>query len=174
MKRMIDELTESFFLAVGNGLPRFNRLNKFRAVFYKWAGIKLSKNVVVWKGVDIHPVGSASSLVIGEGSFVNKNFRVTMPENVSVNIGKNVAIGPNVSIETMNHNIKWDEKDHWGAIASSVSIGDKCWIGARVVILGGVTIGKGSVIAAGAIVNKDVPPGTLVGGVPAKFIRKIN
>ena len=58
--------------------------------------------------------------------------------------------------------------------ARPVDIGEDTWLGAGVIVLGGVTIGDGAIVAAGAVVNKDVPPFTIVGGVPAKFIRKLD
>ena len=58
-------------------------------------------------------------------------------------------------------------------LTQPIKIGDGCWLGARVTVLGGVEIGAGCVIAAGALVNKDVPPNELWSGVPARFIRKL-
>lgn len=56
---------------------------------------------------------------------------------------------------------------------SPVSIGNKVWVGANVTILPGISLGDGAIIAAGAVVTKDVAPGTIVGGVPAKFIKEV-
>jgi maltose O-acetyltransferase len=86
-------------------------------------------------------------------------------------IGKNCAIGPRVSIETVNHNLLWTSTDKWGAATASVYIGDRVWIGSGEIVLPGVTIGNDSVIAAGAVVTKSFPENSIVGGVPAKLIR---
>lgn len=88
-------------------------------------------------------------------------------------IGKNVMMAPEVTILTLSHN--YHKKDipiiKQGSTANEVIINDNVWIGYRAIILPGVTIGKGSVIAAGAVVTKDVQENTVVGGVPAKFIK---
>ena len=73
----------------------------------------------------------------------------------------------------MNHSVVLLEKNKRGGFPKSVVIEDDVWIASRVSILPGVTVGKGSVIAAGAVVTKDVPPSSLVGGIPARIIRTI-
>lgn len=87
----------------------------------------------------------------------------------SIKIGKNVAIAENVTIrDDNNHTILYD-----GYIKSKpIEICDNVWIGMNVTILKGVTVGEGSVIAAGSVVTKDVPPHSLVAGVPAKIIKE--
>jgi len=91
-----------------------------------------------------------------------------------VHIGSDVLMGPDVKIITRNHlfedpTIRISDQ---GTVFQAVTIDDDVWIGANVVILPGVNVGKGSVIAAGAIVTKDIMPFTIVGGVPAKTIDK--
>ena len=88
-------------------------------------------------------------------------------------IGSDVMMGPDCMIYTRNH--RFDRLDipmreqGYGPV-EPVEIGDDCWIGGRVTILPGVHVGNGAVIAAGAVVTKDVPPYAVVGGVPAKII----
>ena len=88
-------------------------------------------------------------------------------------IGSDVMMGPDCVIYTRNH--RFDRLDipmreqGYGPV-EPVEIGDDCWIGGRVTILPGVHVGNGAVIAAGAVVTKDVPPYAVVGGVPAKII----
>ncbi len=88
-------------------------------------------------------------------------------------IGNNVMMAPEVTILTLSHN--YHRKDipiiKQGFNVNQVVINDDVWIGYRAIILPGVTVGKGSVIAAGAVVTKDIEPNTVVGGVPAKFIK---
>jgi acetyltransferase-like isoleucine patch superfamily enzyme len=90
-----------------------------------------------------------------------------------IEIGSNVMMGPRVNLLSEQHNF-----DNAGATMKSqgvsrsfIRIEDDCWIGANSTVLAGVTVGKGSIIAAGAVVTKDVPPNTIVGGVPARIIR---
>jgi len=83
-------------------------------------------------------------------------------------------IGPNTMLRTANH--KFDESNNeirnQGHTYDDIIIEDNVWIGANCVILSGVRIGKAAVIAAGAVVNKDVQSFTLVGGVPAKLLKR--
>ena len=93
----------------------------------------------------------------------------------SVIIGNDVIIGPNTSIFSENHNFK--NKSilirKQGVTRKGVTIEDNVWVGAGVVILDGVKIGKGSVISAGSVVNKNVDNYTVVGGIPARLIKKL-
>ena len=102
--------------------------------------------------------------------------RVSIYDNALVTIGDGVLIGPDVSICTTTH--PTDSKGRKEAQGTSYSLPIRieadCWIGARVTILAGVTIGRGATVAAGAVVHRDVESETLVGGVPAKFIRSLN
>lgn len=90
-----------------------------------------------------------------------------------IEIGDNVMMSPRVSIYSENHNFSETEFPmiEQGVTRSFVKIEDDCWIAANAVILAGVTVGKGSVVAAGSIVTKDVPPYSIVAGNPAKIIK---
>lgn len=80
-------------------------------------------------------------------------------------------IGMNVNIATLNHGLSLDTRPI--TYPAPVRIGKNVWIGSNAIILADVTIGDGAVIAAGALVNKDIPPMVVVGGVPAKVIKEI-
>ncbi|MUH58820.1 sugar O-acetyltransferase [Bifidobacterium canis] len=108
---------------------------------------------------------------VGENFLANYN--VTILDIAPVNIGDYVMIGPNTLIVTVNHPLSpMGRRKHLG-IAKPVTIGDDVWIGGGCTILPGVTIGNNVVVAAGAVVTKDVPSNCVVAGVPAKVIRQL-
>lgn len=92
-----------------------------------------------------------------------------------VSIGSHVNLAQGITVTALNHNFKDPDKriDEQGVSTNPVTIGNDIWIGANAVILPGVTIGDHSVVAAGAVVTKDIPPHSLVAGVPAKVIKQI-
>lgn len=92
-----------------------------------------------------------------------------------VSIGNHVNLAQGITVTALNHNFSDPDKriDEQGISTAAVSIDDDVWIGANAVVLPGVTIGNHSVVAAGAIVTKDVPQGSLVAGVPAKILKQI-
>ncbi len=119
--------------------------------------------------------GLKGKLQIGDNSFVG-DFSI-LDMSAGINIGNNVALGPRCTIYTHDHDYTtanvvapWKGK----ANAKPVVIEDSVWVGANVVIMPGVTIGKGAIIAAGAIVTKDIPANTLNIGAPSKVIKVIN
>ena len=90
-------------------------------------------------------------------------------------IGSHVNLAQGIVVTALNHNYSDTSRriDEQGITTQPVVIGDDVWIGANAVVLPGVTIGNHSVIAAGAVVTKDVPPGCIAAGVPAKVIKRI-
>jgi len=106
---------------------------------------------------------------IGKNVFIN--FDCTFLALGGITIEDDVLIGPKVSLITENHPINPQERK--GLIVKPIHIKKNAWIGANTTILPGVTIGENAVIAAGAVVSKDVPDHTIVGGIPAKFIKTI-
>ena len=117
---------------------------------------------------------------IGDHCFINFNF--TVQDDAEVTIGDYCNIGPNVTIVTPLHPMLGrerravkcsDGKERFLCYAKPVKIGSDCWMGANVVICPGVTIGDNCVIGAGSVVTKDIPPGSLAVGAPAKVVREI-
>ena len=106
---------------------------------------------------------------IGKRVFINAGCQ--FQDQGGITIGDDVLIGPQTIIATLNHDP--DPEKRGGMFAKPVVIGDKVWLGARVTICPGVTIGEGAIVGAGAVVTKDVPPRTVVAGVPAKVIKRI-
>jgi acetyltransferase-like isoleucine patch superfamily enzyme len=126
------------------------------------AGAVIQGNVTLGENCSVQ----MNSMLIGYGTRENPDGRIE--------IGNHVRIAPNVQMIGGNHVI--DRTDvpitKQGLLHKPIIIEDDVWIAGRVVITCGVRIGTGSVIAAGAMVTKDVPPWSIVGGVPAKFLRK--
>ena len=108
---------------------------------------------------------------VGENFFANYNFIVL--DGNYVRIGDNVWIAPNVGIYAAGHPLDVEDRIAGEEYAFPVTIEDNVWIGGSVSIIGGVTIGRNSVVAAGSVVIRDVPPDTLVAGNPARVVRKI-
>lgn len=131
------------------------------------------KNTIIENDVFIHEnvlIRSRKAVVIGEGTTINKNTCVL--DNVI--IGKQCSIAPNCVIVGSNHNFsdKHQSIKQQGFSSEGIIICDDVWIGANVTILDGVKIEKGAIVAAGAVVNKNVPEFTVFGGVPAKMISR--
>ena len=103
------------------------------------------------------------------GSFVAIDDSVNLYTAEKITIGTKVAISREAFICTASHDIARPNRP---LVAAPIRICDGVWIGARAIVLPGVTIGEGAVVAAGAVVTKDVEPWTVVGGNPAKFIKK--
>lgn len=122
-------------------------------------------------GVNIH---------VGEECFVNYN--CTFLDESPITLGNGVWIGANVNLVTPNHpllaeerlNADYPDGRHDLEYSDPITIKDGCWICSGVTICGGVTIGENSVVAAGAVVTRDIPPNSLVAGVPARVIRQID
>lgn len=108
------------------------------------------------------------NIKFGHRVFINSGCK--FQDQGGITIGDDVLVGHNCVIATLNHALEPDRRADM--VPAPVIIGDKVWIGANVTILQGVTVGEGAVIAAGAVVNKDVPARTIVGGIPAKVIKK--
>ena len=109
------------------------------------------------------------NITIGKNVFINSCCH--FQDQGGITIGDGTLIGHSVVLATINHDLRpsMNRKNHY----SPIHIGNHVWIGSNVTILSGVTVGDWSVVAAGAVVTKDVPPMTVVGGVPAKVIRTI-
>lgn len=114
---------------------------------------------------------AVGDVIIGDHTRVGIHNTIIGP----VSIGNHVNLAQGITVTALNHNFSDPDKriDEQGISTVAVSIGDDVWIGANAVVLPGVTIGSHSVVAAGAIVTKDVPKGSLVAGVPAKIIKQI-
>lgn len=170
IRNLLRELRESTFLALGNWLPRLSVCNRHRWRLYRLGGIRLERQVIFWGTLRVRPIGGAQNIQIGRDTFINTDCSFGCPR-AKIEIGERVLIGPGVSFETVNHGLVYESPKGRGSTHQSISIEDEAWIGARSVVTPGVRIGRGSVVMAGAVVTKDVPPDTAVGGVPARIIK---
>lgn len=107
------------------------------------------------------------------GNDFTGNFNLTILDIHEVHIGNHVMIGPNTLITTVGHPLSPLKRRGYTAQTKPVTIGNDVWIGGNVTILPGVTIGDNVVVAAGAVVTKDVPDNTLVWGVPARKLKDL-
>ena len=107
---------------------------------------------------------------IGQRVFINSGCK--MQDQGGIYIGDDVLIGHNACLLTLNHEM--DPENRADMHPKPIHIEDKVWLGSNVTVLPGVTIGEGAIVAAGAVVTKDVESNTIVGGVPAKIIKRIS
>lgn len=156
-------------------VKRCQRLNSIDVTDYK------SKNEAIkelFGSVGTNPVvlpvfncDNGQNIHVGDNFLANYN--VTILDILEVRCGNDVWIGPNTLITTIGHPLNpAGRRKHLGT-AKPVTIGNDVWIGGNVTILPGVKIGNNVVVAAGAVVTKNVPDNSLIGGVPAKLIREL-
>jgi acetyltransferase-like isoleucine patch superfamily enzyme len=145
----------------------YDDADEIRALFSDLIGKKVDDSFLL-----IPPFYTTGGLDIrvGRNVFVNQN--CTFYDLGGLDIADDVMIGPNVSIITSGHPLE-PSRRHAGVTASPIVIERNVWIAAGATIIGGVTVGENSVVAAGSVVTRDVPPNSLVGGNPARIIRSI-
>lgn len=167
MVRRILFLFDSLWLSLLMAFPNTFAFNRLRAKYYKKKGALIGPNTLISTNVRIK-----GRFSLGENSSIAQNCSIS-GETVGVFIGENVMIAPGVVIVAFNHG--FDRLDipmlNQQNIEKAIYIEDDVWIGANATVTCGVTIGKGSIVGANSMVNKDVEPYSIVGGVPAKLIK---
>lgn len=134
---------------IATGFP----LNPVRIMALKWCGFEVGKNVYVGTGLVITMFNN--------------------PSQCKLIVGNRVAIAPRVTL-VLASDANWSRLTELiPPVEGKIILGDDCWIGTGAIILPNVTIGKMSVVSAGAVVSQDVPPYSIVAGVPAKIIKKL-
>jgi acetyltransferase-like isoleucine patch superfamily enzyme len=141
-------------------------MQEINSVFSELIGKKVDETLFI-----IPPFYSdfGENISIGKNVFINH--ACTFMDRGGITIEDNVLIGPKVNLITTNHPINPAERR--ATISHPILIKKGAWIGVGATILPGVTIGENAIVAAGAVVSKDVPDNVIVGGIPAKFIKSI-
>jgi len=149
---------ENYILKLAGFIP-FHHIRRF---IYRMFGMKIGKGSTLHMGAVFYKI---KNIEIGKDTIVGENAVLDGREKIL--IGDHVDIASEVMIYNSQHNI---HSEDFGAISAPVTIEDYVFLGPRAIILPGIKIGKGAVVAAGAVVTKDVPDFKIVGGVPAKEI----
>lgn len=139
----------------------------FRRFIYRFWGMEIGKGSTIHMGAIFYNI---SKIALGKDTIIGEN--CVLDGRTTLRIGSHVDIASEVMIYNCQHDVHAED---FHAVSAPVTIEDYVFIGPRAIILPGVTLGKGSVVAAGAVVTKDVMPFSIVGGIPAKHIgeRKI-
>ncbi len=145
----------------------FNDADEVRALFSELIGKRVDDSFLLIP--PFYTVGGAD-IRVGRNVFVNQN--CTFYDLGGLDIADDVMIGPNVSLITTGHPLEPSQR-RTTTIGRPIVIEKGVWIAAGATIIGGVTVGENSVVAAGSVVTRDVPPNTLVGGNPARVIRSV-
>ncbi|MCR4264363.1 MAG: acyltransferase [Candidatus Roizmanbacteria bacterium] len=136
---------------------------KFRKAMYRAAGVEIGKGSTIHMWANFY---EPKNITVGDDTIIGDH--VFLDGRDQLRIGNHVALASSVMIYNAQHDI---DDEHFRPVSKPVVIEDYVFIGPRAIILPGVTVGKGAVVAAGAVVSKDVAPFTVVGGVPAVKIR---
>ena len=156
------KIIESFLWWFTNHFVSNHPGKRIRKIYLKILGVKFSGKAMVYEGFHIR---YAKGIKIGKNTTIGP--RVLLDGRNGLNIGNNVTLAYEAVIWTMNHDYN---DSHFKVCGGSVEIGDYAWICSRAIILPNVKIGRYAVVAAGAVVTKDVPDYAVVGGVPARII----
>jgi maltose O-acetyltransferase len=158
---------------LASGILPQNSFNRVRTVLLRVLGVPIAPTSCFAGAVRITGAGSIRELLsIGPGCHITGPLHIDL--NAPVRIGARVYMGYDVELITTDHEIGDPTQRCGRRVYRPIHIGEGVWIGSRAVILPGVSVGNGSVVAAGAVVNRNVPANTLVGGVPARLLRELD
>jgi acetyltransferase-like isoleucine patch superfamily enzyme len=144
-----------------------------RGRIYRWAGFDVGKGAFIMGNLLLTSAAPDfySKLSIGEGATLADAITINLDDKVT--IGKHAAIAPHVVIYTGSHQIGPGSKRIGDFTSLPVTIEEGAWVRVGAILVPGVTVGRGSIVAAGAVVLKDVPPNTYVEGNPAQVVRQL-
>jgi len=164
---MLADIKRAMAITAALNRLTFNDADEVRALFSELIGRKVDDSFLL--APPFYTTGGLE-ISVGRNVFVNQN--CTFYDLGGLEIADEVMIGPNVSLITSGHPIEPSQR-RAAVIAKPIVIQRNVWIAAGATIIGGVTVGENSVVAAGSVVTRDVAPNTLVGGNPARVIRSI-
>ncbi len=177
VKRVVSEEFDSLLsrrvlahLATGFPTQAFGRT---RTAMLRAAGIRIGTGSLVHGPLRVTGCGNpCQALSIGAFTLISGALHVDI--GAPIRIGNRVSIGHDVSLLTIDHDVGPEEMRSGSRKFGSIEIGDGAWLASRVVVLPGVRIGAGAIIAAASVVTRDVAENTLVAGIPARFSRNLS
>lgn len=158
-----------FFVQLAMAFMPSTRLFWLKRSLLRFGGATVASNVRICSSARFQCGGHLS---IGAGTWIGPEVFV-VGGKADVAIGAEVDIGPRVTLVTGTHKISDRDRVAGPGFSEPILIGDGCWIGTGATILGGVHVGKRAIVAAGALVHRDVPHGAIVGGVPARPVSSL-
>ncbi len=190
MKLIFSEIEQIMLVVIGSIPGRIGIT--IRRIFFRLLQLKFKNGIVIGRNVQISGFGNIEIgrnfscgdnsrllahgngfIKIGDNVSINNNSTIDASQGGVIIIGDDVLIAPNVVIRSSDHSFTSLERpiNKQGHVAQKITIGTDCWIAANVVITGGVDLGSQSIVAAGAVVTKNVKGKSIVGGVPAKLLK---
>jgi acetyltransferase-like isoleucine patch superfamily enzyme len=153
-------------------LPR-GGMGRTRVAVHRLLGLSVGRGTLFTASPEVlGGRGSWRNVSIGADCFINQG--CVLDATAPIEVGNDVNFGHDVLITTSGHRIGWPDRRAGALEPAAVKIGDGAWLASRVVVLPGVEVGEGAIVAAGAVVTGSVPPNALWGGVPAREIRRLD
>jgi maltose O-acetyltransferase len=147
------------------------RLARIESPMRPWC-VTLRAGAALDRAVTLLAVNDAARIVIGARCYVNRHTMFDASEHIEV--GDDTMIGPFCYVTDHDHTFGAGKAPGQTPLVSAPTrLGARCWLGAHVSVLKGVTIGEGTVVGAGSVVTKDLPPGVLAAGAPARVVREL-
>jgi len=172
---MYDDLAPELIAAREHAVIRTNAYNaSFGRPAAERAALLLEVLGAAGEGAHFEPtlrVEFGRNITVGARFYAN--FDCVLLDGAPIRIGDDVLFGPRVAIYTANHALDPAERAAGACFARPVEIGSRVWLGGGVTVNPGVTIGEGAVVGSGSVVTRDVPPGVVAAGVPARVLREI-
>jgi maltose O-acetyltransferase len=148
--------------------------DRSRTALLRRAGVQIGPRSLIQGTMHVTGAGKNPCLQISIGSFTLISGSLHCDVGASISIGDRVRIGHDVSLLTVDHQVGPGDMRSGQTKYGPIEIGDGAWLASRVVVLPGIRIGAGAIVAAGSVVTRDVPDHTLVVGVPARVARNLN